>query len=281
MKLASAVVFYNPTKDDIKNIDSYIDDVDILYIIDNSESSYINKVKKNNKIKYIFNNENLGISKALNNAAKLAQKDGYKWMLTLDQDTKFNKDVLKELKKYCESVDYSKVGIITPWHKTKLKLDKPNKKIDYPLDVMTSGNLLNLSIHKKLNGFDEDLFIDGVDIEYCLKLRKNNYVIDRLNYLEIDHNLGNIFYKRFLNKDILVTNHSAVRRYYQVRNYHYIKDKYLNVDKDFCKRLIKFKSVIFAIIFYDKKDKINKLKACIKGYIDYKKGKVGKTYGNK
>ena len=36
IKLAGIVTLYNPTDQDIKNIDTYLDDIDKLYIIDNT-----------------------------------------------------------------------------------------------------------------------------------------------------------------------------------------------------------------------------------------------------
>ena len=69
LKVAGVVVLYNPTEEDISNISSYIDDIDILYVMDNSIINNKNKLPNNKKIKYIFNNENLGISFPLNKAA--------------------------------------------------------------------------------------------------------------------------------------------------------------------------------------------------------------------
>ena len=278
MKLAGAVVLYEPTDEDLENIPSYIDDLDILYVMDNSKEKNDKRLPKNKKIKYIFNNENLGIAAPLNKAAELARKENIDWLLTMDQDTHFSDGVLKKMKEKIEETDCKNIGIVTPWHKTRLKIEKPKEDIDYPLDVMTSGNLVNLVIHKKLKGFKEWIFIDGVDIEYCLNLKKNNYKIMRLNYLEIDHNLGDIFYKKFLWKDLLVTNHSAMRRYYQVRNYLYIRDMYIDSRSKFCKILVKFKTIILAVILYEK-DKIPKLKAFYQGYKAYKRNKRGRSYG--
>lgn len=275
MKIAGAVVLYEPTDEDISNINSYIDDLDILYVMDNSSKRNDSRLPKNKKIEYIFNNGNLGIAKPLNDAAELARKNNIGWLLTMDQDTSFKKDVLKKMKEKISETDCHNIGIITPWHKTKLKKDKPIEEIDYPLDVMTSGNLLNLEVHKTLGGFKEWLFIDGVDIEYCLNLHKNNYKIMRLNYLEIDHNLGDIFYRKFLWKDLLVTNHSPIRRYYQMRNYHYIRDMYINSDEKFCKILVKFKTIILAVLLYENNKK-EKIKAFIDGYKAYKRGKKGR-----
>lgn len=37
LKLAGVVTLYNPTDKDIENINTYIDDIDTLYVIDNTE----------------------------------------------------------------------------------------------------------------------------------------------------------------------------------------------------------------------------------------------------
>ncbi|MBR2828144.1 MAG: glycosyltransferase [Bacilli bacterium] len=277
IKVAGVVVLYNPTTEDINNIHSYIDDIDILYVMDNSKENNKSRLPKNEKIEYIFNNENLGIATPLNKAAELARKKDYQWLLTMDQDTNFPKDILKKMIERINDIDCKNIGIITPWHNTKLKEKKPKEKIDYPLDVMTSGNLVNLDIHKKIGGFMEELFIDGVDMEYCLKLEKYGYRIMRFNDLEIKHNLGDICYRKFFKKDLLITNHSAMRRYYQCRNYHYIKDLYEKQQPQFCNTLVKVKATILGIIIYEN-NKIKKIQAYIKGYRDYKKGKKGRSY---
>ena len=275
--VAGAVVLYNPTDEDIKNIDSYIDDIDILYVMDNSKDNNESRLPKNKKIVYIFNNDNLGIGTPLNKAADLARESNYEWLLTMDQDTKFQPNVIKEIRKRIVNEDKSKVAIVTPWHNTKLKVEKSKDKTDHPLDVMTSGNFVNLDIHKKLGGFREDLFIDGVDIEYCLKLAKNKYIITRYNDLEMKHNLGDICYRKFFMKDLLITNHSAMRRYYQCRNYHYIRDEYVKDFPKFCNILVKTKATILGIILYEN-NKIDKIMAYYKGYRDYKRGKRGRSY---
>ena len=42
----------------------------------------------------------------------------------MDQDTHFNDGVVSEIKKRIEAMDCSNVGIVTPWHKTRLKTKK-------------------------------------------------------------------------------------------------------------------------------------------------------------
>ena len=53
IKLAATVTFYNPSKENVENINSYIDFVDKIYVVDNSskKEKYVFKIKGD---KYIF-----------------------------------------------------------------------------------------------------------------------------------------------------------------------------------------------------------------------------------
>lgn len=272
MKVAGVVVLYNPDEDYIDNINSYINDIDRLYVIDNSKDRHD---IANDKIEYIFNNDNIGVAKALNMACDLAIKNKYNWILTMDQDTKFKDGVLFAMKEYIQNNDTSKDAIVVPWHNTKLDIVKSDEKIDYPLQVMTSGNLVNLDIYQKIGKYNEDFFIDGIDIEYCLRIKKNGYRIVRLNDVEIDHDLGNIEYHKFLGKTYLCTNHNYIRNYYIGRNYRYIREKYYDIDPEYCEILTHLKLRIFRIVMFEK-DKYRKIRNLFRGVRDYKKGIVGK-----
>ena len=278
LKVAGMVTLYNPTDNDIKNISTYIDSIDVLYVIDNTEGTdNKDRLPKNDKIEYIFNNNNIGVAAALNLAAKKAKDDGYQWLLTNDQDTTFINGVIDEMKKEILSRDTSKIGIVTPWHNTKLIDPKPKEKYDDPHDVMTSGNIINLDIWEKIGGFKDWFFIDGIDIEYCMNLHANGYEILRINDLYIDHNLGDLFYKKLFGRLFLCTNHSAIRRYYIMRNYHYICDLYKNNEKEttYCYSLISQRHNMIGVLLFEK-HKIKKIRMYLRGYKDYKKGIKGK-----
>ena len=52
LKVAGVVVLYELTDEDISNMDSYIDDIDILYVVDNSKNENSKRLPNNKKIKY-------------------------------------------------------------------------------------------------------------------------------------------------------------------------------------------------------------------------------------
>ena len=276
LKVAGIVTLYNPTEKDISNISSYINDIDKLYIVDNTEEKdNKDRIPDNKKIEYIFKNENLGVATAMNIAAEKALKEGYDWLLTMDQDTTFNPGVMDKMKEVIQKEDTKKVGIVCPWHHTKLKDKKPETEYDDPHDVMTSGNLVNLEIWKKIGGYKDEFFIDGIDIEYCMNLHKHGYHTLRINTIEIEHNLGDIFYKNIRGRLFLCTNHAPIRRYYIMRNYHYIKDMYEKYDPGYCYSLISQKHNMIGVLLFEKQ-KIKKIRMYLRGYKDYKKGIKGK-----
>ena len=276
LKVAGIVTLYNPTDEDISNIKTYLRDIDRLYIVDNTEGKD-NKARlpKSKKIDYIYKNENLGIATAMNMGAEKALKEGYKWLLTMDQDTTFKPGVMKKLKEVIIKEDMSKVGIVTPWQETKMRLKRVKDEYDYPQTIMTSGNIVNLDVWEEIGGYKDWLFIDGVDLEYSLNLRKHGYIILRVNSVEIDHELGDIVYKKYKGKMEPISNHSPMRRYYITRNNEYICDMYKEFDPNICWELVKKKDILFKILLYER-HKIKKVISMIKGYRDYKKGIKGK-----
>ena len=275
MKLAGLVVLYNPKETIMDTINNYINEVDLLYLIDNSSNDN-SSLFKNKKIRYIPNKENLGIAVALNMGARKAIKDGYDWLLTMDQDSTFSADSLSKLIKYAYSLDYEKVGIVSPWHHTKEVTNRSIKESEELMDVMTSGNLLNLKIYEKLGGFKEWLFIDSVDIEYCLNLNKNGYKVIRYNESELIHELGDIKIVHILNRNLVCSNHNYIRRYYICRNVNYVAKMYEDIYPEYCNFIRNGLKGAFRNILFFEKDKYRKLRNMVRGYKDFKKGVKGK-----
>ena len=276
MKICGVVVLYNPTKKINDNIVTYIDKIDKLYIIDNSECSNDAIIIENKKIKYIPNFNNIGIAAALNKAARLAYAEKYEWILTMDQDSKFNDKNLDKLIKYVEKCDYSKIGIVSPWHKIKSQPTKPKIKVENMIEVMTSGNLVNLTAWKKVSGWKDWFFIDSVDIEFCMNLNKNNYKVIRLNYVELKHNLGDIVIKKVFNRKFVCSNHNSIRQYYMMRNLFYLRDLYADYYPEYIRYLKRGAIGRIKNIIIWEKDKYKKIRNIIRGYIDYKHNIRGK-----
>lgn len=272
MRLCGVVVWYNPGIQEVNNIKSYLHKLDKLFVVDNSienNEKLLSNIDNSCTIEYISNSYNLGIAKALNIGCKNAIKQGYNWILTMDQDSEFEQMMIE---KYKNNVEYmikkdNSIAIFAPITcKTKSQYSR------YMNSVITSGNILNLNAYKIVDGFDDDLFIDEVDHDLCFKLIKKGYRIYQFNDIILKHKLGDSKKVKILNKYFTVMNHNYIRKYYIVRNRCVINKKYPQYTKHYATSNI----VDLIKVILGEEDKLRKIKYMLKGYIDYKKNKLGK-----
>lgn len=277
--VAGIVVLYEPTREVLRNVQSYIKQVKQLFVVDNSENPdtlIIEKIKKIENAEYIGLNENIGIAAALNIGAKRAIEEGYKYLLTMDQDSHASPQmVLKLLDVFSH---HSMVGISAAFPVNKLYSKLPaDDKIHKNDVVITSGNLINLKAYSDVGPFLNKLFIDYVDFEFCFRSRKKGYNIYINNAAILFHSVGELKKWRLFGISYYSTNHSPLRLYYRTRNRFFLKKLYNKAFPKFFKRdLLLFSKEIVKIIIAET-DKFAKLKMIIRGYIDYRKNIFGKV----
>lgn len=280
LNIPAIIVLYNPNiKDFISTLDNTLLLVDKVYIIDNSDEVIGFDVESySDKITYYSCNGNLGIAHALNIGCKLAIDDGYLWGLTLDQDSILPNNMIDDFKAFISNNTNLNIGILT----SQINVySGEHRKAENTIDIIdscfTSGSLTNLKAFERVGGFKEEMFIDYVDFEFCLNLKKNGYQIYRLNSVVMDHKLGNTNEFRFLNYHLFyVTHHNYIRHYYMSRNMNYVYKVYSPLFPS-CFRFFWFNYIksLFKILLFES-DKLRKIKSRIKGFVDYKNNKWGK-----
>ncbi len=112
-RFCGCVVLFNPDDSVINNIKSYINQLEYLYIIDNSpidHSEWIKQNLRNASYQYYGFKENLGLAFALNYACKKAIKDGFDYILTMDQDSIFENNSVEKLKEYASKTNCLCIG---------------------------------------------------------------------------------------------------------------------------------------------------------------------------
>lgn len=269
-KIAAGIVTYNPDVDLlIQNIKAIYDQVEKVYIVDNASHNisiierHLNNYFSQN-VNLIKENKNLGIAKALNELCSIALEEDYTYIITLDQDSISPLNLINELEKNTND----DVAIIAPniiYKNNEKYCQMSMKKIEEVDWVITSASLTNLKVWKNIDGFDEKLFIDGVDKDFCLRAKMNGYRILKDYNVSLIHELGNLKCKKILKRIIYVTNHSALRKYYMVRNGIYL-DKKLGLRES--KKII-IKNLLKTILYED--NKMKKIKLIFKGIFDGKK----------
>lgn len=274
--VAGIVILYNPDDSVVTNINSYLDQIEELVAFDNSDcpnDKIINVIKSLPNVHYYTENRNLGIGYALNYGAHWAIKNGYDYLLTMDQDSFTSPDMINIMLNSSESIDNK--GIIAPFYENryKTKIQKLNVISEIPF-AKTSGNLLNLSAFAKAGKFKDEYFIDYVDLEYCMRLRINGFKIVQVHDAVLYHNEGDLEKKKFIFSDVYPWNHHPRRWFYKIRNLLYLEDEYKqHYPRFFRREKIKYLKQFVKVFFYEK-NKLIKITNAFKGYIAYKKNKI-------
>lgn len=279
-KIIGLVITYYPGPEIIFNIKTYLPYISELIIVDNTpeKSSVIcdlaKKWESEKSITIEFNNQNFGIAKALNQGAEIAISKGYNWMLTMDQDSMFSDSIFFE--KF-ENINKDNLAIFAPGNNASNNSIKLNDEVTNVQIVMTSGNILSLKCWKEIGGFKENLFIDEVDHDFCLRLKLMNYHILQYNKAILKHSLGDSKHISILGFKRQLFLHGHVRTYYIVRNSFYMYRKY---SEHFPKLMQQRKLILFMDlikIFLFSNNKTKHIKFAKDGFVDYQKNLFGEN----
>jgi rhamnosyltransferase len=279
--IAAVTILYNPEKDFYNNILSYANHVSLLILIDNSENPDLDLHKKLQEINHVIiipYHENKGISKALNDAVELAESKGFDWIMTMDQDSSFEKLMIeKYVEQFSLLPNKEMIAAVGPVSESKNNPDTGEKTINVT-SLITSGSLVNIGITKKIGGFNEKLFIDEVDHEFCYRAILQGYSILQFPEIFLQHKLGELTsiplpFGRKTNPRSL---HSPLRLYYMVRNSCYMISTFKTAFPEEMKRkktdvLVKIKN---SLLF--EKNKLKVIKYVAKGLCHFFTGRFGK-----
>jgi len=285
-KVAAIIVSYNPDSNLFDSINLLLNQVEKVIIVDNgSKEKYVKYIKSINedKIEIILNKENLGIATALNIGVRKALENGYEWILTMDQDSKASPDMVKKMFNVYNSINREErkdiLSIFPNFVDERIQSIEENSNMnsyEYVDADITSGNLLRKEVFEKVGFFDDSLFIDLVDTDFCMRLNEKGIKMIKIRDAVLYHSLGESKTIKGILGSFNTSNHSALRRYYMTRNRFYIWEKYKGLNSFTLNRDKKLFKKEFVKIILGEKDKVNKIKMVLRGYKDYKKGIKGK-----
>ncbi len=278
-RVAAVVVLYEPGNEVLGNIHSWGGEVEVVYAVDNSERAVemlIDRLAALGNVIYLPQEENVGIARALNIGAQLAVKEGYDFLLTMDQDSSAEPDMVARLLECVTEGEGKAPGIVAPFHLTRaVRHSPPESKFTEVMTPMTSGCLLDLAAWQMVGPFRDDFFIDFVDNEYCLRLRRKGYRVVRANRAILEHAVGDI--TRY--GPLIATNHSPLRRYYKTRNRFVVFQEYLTTFPGHCLfDLVRLAKEIGSIILFEQ-EKRAKLCMMWRGISDFVRDRLGKFTG--
>ena len=252
----AGIVLFNPNYNRLKNnIQNVLPNVDKLVLFNNGIDAETKKYivsLGSNKVTILGNGENKGIAYALNSIMREAYENQVKWVITFDQDSITPLNYTEQVKKRIIDNTQRKLGIVCPIIVDKRRIYPANRIIpdttnDYNVEMcITSGSCTSVEAWNDVGGFDDFLFIDLVDNDFCKRLRSRQWIILRMGNVQLDQEFGNItprskkvtdFFrficKRIPNQRIAVNlsklaykkTVSPTRVYYTNRNILYLNEK--------------------------------------------------------
>ena len=279
MKIPAGIVLYCPDPDRLReNLEAICPQTASVICVDNGSDNreeITRLLSQYPQTILIANESNVGIARALNQICRRAADDGFDYVVTLDQDSVCPADMIASYEEHLTE----DAGLLCPVVKDR-NHDLGTKGGDEPMteitECITSASLVNLKAWEAVNGFDESMFIDGVDFDFCDRIRKKGYRVYRVNRVVLLHEIGNITVRRFLFWPVRVKNHGAFRKYYIARNTMVLARK-----RGGTARIVKSyaqvaKQYLMVLLYEDKKRE--KLSSVRRGFVDGRKAVIEKRW---
>lgn len=230
-----------------------------------------------------------GFSAGLDYAANLKKHD---WIWLLDQDSVPANDTLEQLLKPLDYLGHERdgIGILAP-----ICINEPSKRnypgsiwrhglrkpgvslgapISYVDSVISSGSLVRREAVENAGLPRADFFMDFVDHEYCLRLRRHGYRIAVVRASRVEHAIGDLRPVRVFGLEKAWSSHAPWREYYMARNEVFTIWQY---DSDWRARFVTVHRLLrhaTAILLFGEK-KLACIGMMCRGFADGRAGKLG------
>lgn len=274
----AVIIAYYPKKYLIENTYLLKNQVNHIVIIDNTpvESTpyALEMLIKNDWVTLIRMHDNKGIGCALNRGLEYAISNGYEWLLTMDQDSRVEPDHVKGMLNGANLYKCpEKIAQLFPSYKledghvfNKEATQQTANGVHEIVESMTSGSMLRLDRIRLIGKFRESFFMDFVDIEFCLRVRRAGYANVQVSNVILHHALGEHGkHRRLLWRRTYVANYPPLRVYWQTRNRIWVAKSYLISEPRYIlKDLIRLLFVPVKILTFEE-SKIAKLCAFGRG----------------
>ena len=271
MNFCAGIVLFNPEIERLQeNLLHISHQVNMLVLVDNG-SQNLRAVKQLisgfSNITLLENGANLGIAQALNRILHFAEENSFRWVLTLDQDSVADDDLINQYQMFIMThKDSAHIGCLTcnivDRNFTVAPKELGYAEISY---CITSGSLMNVDATLEVGGFDESMFIDKVDCDICINLRKHGYKIIRVDYNGLLHEIGHAKQINLGFRKWELYNHGPFRRYYMCRNASYLLRKYNDF---YTLRLFTKECFQFVLVALFEEDKKRKMADGLRGFKD-------------
>jgi rhamnosyltransferase len=229
----------------------------------------------------IENGVNLGIAAALNTGVRWAKARGFQYVLLFDQDSTVTEGFSQAmLAQYESHPQRDKVAVVTPSQverSTGRARGHRFAKDGSPLVAITSGSLMPVEIFDRCGWFQEELVIDCVDHEYCLRARSLGYTLAQCRQAVLLVAVGSTTSHQAFGLTISARHYSARRRYYITRNRLVMVQRFWKQQPAWCCRMLQDIVQDAVKVALVEEERWSKMRNTARGIYDALCGRMGKV----
>jgi rhamnosyltransferase len=236
-KITALVTVYKPDETIKNNIENIATQVNRVIVCDNSREKHLELFSDIANAQYLSKDENLGLPTAFNLALK---DDSFNWaadefIVFFDQDSQIKKGYINDLKHSYQKVEkkFPNIGCMGPVFfntsnhtieipRIKTPLVGKNYKVD---NVITSSMITRYKNLKRVNFWNDNLFLDFADWDLCWRMEKAGMLCVITEEEVLHHSVGSGEKKV---GPIHLRVGAPFREYYQTRDaYYLLKENYI------------------------------------------------------
>lgn len=232
-RVGAVIVFYHPDEACLRNANALAQRLRCA-VVDNTEAPGVGvRDLLDASISYLPLGKNEGIAAAFNRGVSQLLEVGCETAFLFDQDSAPDDFLLAELPRVIASLTKSdpRVALVgpayvddrlggptpfvrfAPWRLLRIAAEG---KVPIATDfLISSGSCLNLQFWNAVGPLQDDLFIDFVDLEWCVRAKRKGFSLYGVPWVRMRHSLGGepirVFGRAY-------PSHSATRHYYLFRN---------------------------------------------------------------
>jgi rhamnosyltransferase len=263
-----------------------------LLVVDNSPQPDRRAALRLNEagIVLLQNGNRNGIAGAFNCGLSALFEQGVDAVALFDQDSTAPGDYFSVMRSRCESLgsraflmgprifDESDQRFLPELATSGLAVERLSVRADVPLQrcafLISSGCVISRDAFMRLGRFDEALFIDHVDTEYCLRALLRNVPVYVVPSLVLLHRIGARRRHKLGSLEMTTMNHPGFRRYYSARNAMQLALQYgLRLPVAVVPNVLTLWQIVQIVLA--EKDKLAKLNAIAWGLADGLFGRMG------
>ena len=247
-RVLGIVVTYRPEPESLDGLlKALYPQVDEVIVVDNTPIGERGAwdVRRRNEpdpenVRYVFLAENMGIATALNVGLQCMIEEGFGYALLSDQDSTPEPDMVRNLLSVarrlrsagkrvgsvCPQYVDCNTGILFPFQVMMpgkcFYSTIPSEQADPWLEIIiniSSGSLLTRQAIASVGGMREELFMDHVDSEWCLRARAKNFKHFGTSTAQLSHRLGDGSFPIWVFGWRPFNLYSPQRLYYRFRNF--------------------------------------------------------------